>query len=292
MKKYALPLFFFLLLAACVEQKTFYPADAAYTSDGETPLSCVPNLDGEITADEIDVAIGVSERFMVSPAGQTEAITEVAPAGLEGSVNAEGQRVWNWSTSLASDKDFTLTPTTLAGKWYAASFPDGQFVLPNDPADMTESVYVKNDQAIVVLGFASSEENPPSGKTLFVYDSPVTLYQFPIKVGASWTSSGTAKNATLDGLPFARTDTYATQVDASGMLILPDFTFTQVFRVSTLATFAPEVGPPTSTIRQVSFLFECFGEVARATSQTNEPNADFTVASEIRRIGATPPSSH
>jgi hypothetical protein len=32
-------------------------------------------------------------------------------------------------------------------------------------------------------------------------------------------------------------------------------------------------------------LFECFGEVMRATSKTGEKNEDFTVASEIRRFG-------
>jgi len=75
--------------------------------------------------------------------------------------------------------------------------------------------------------------------------------------------------------------------DAIGTMILPDFTFTQVHRVRTNLTNAPVVGA-TSTTRQVSFIFECFGEVARATSQTNEPNVDFTTAAEQRRLGATP----
>ena len=35
---------------------------------------------------------------------------------------------------------------------------------------------------------------------------------------------------------------------------------------------------------QISFLFECFGEVARATSQPNETNQDFTTAAEVRRF--------
>jgi hypothetical protein len=287
MKKPALALLAslgFALFFACSDQDTYLPPDASYPTDGQAPLSCVPNLDGMITADELPVAIGVSEHYMVSAPGVTE------PVDLDGVVNDQGQRVWNWSTSLASDRDFTLTPTTLAGKWYAASFPNGQFVLPIDAGDTTEGVYVHNEQAILLLGIASTVENPAAGKTLVVYGTPVTLYQFPIMVGASWMSQGTSTNATLLGLPYAGTDTYATQVDESGMMILPDFTFTQVFRVSTLVTLAPVAGE-TTTERQVSFLFECFGEVARATSQPNEPSADFTTAAEIRRLGATPPTS-
>jgi hypothetical protein len=289
--KLVLPLLTLLALVACGNDSTFLPPDASYVTDGQAPLACVPRLDGQITSDELTAAIGASVRYLVSPAGQTEAIAEVAPAGLTGTVNGSGQRVWDWSTSLASDEDFDLTPTTLEGKWYASSFPSGQFVLPIDPADTTEGVYLHDSEAIRLLGVASTEENPSQGKTLVVYGTPVILYQFPIHVGASWTSSGVSKNATLLGLPYAGTDTYATQVDASGIMILPDFTFTQVLRVSTLVTVAPDVGPPPTTQRQVSFLFECFGEVARATSKLDEPNADFTIASEIRRIGATPPTS-
>jgi hypothetical protein len=277
-----LPAFFALVAAACDANQTFLPGDAAYTTDAEPHLSCVPLLDGKISANELEPAIGASERFLVSPAGQTEQVN------LDGMVDSTGRRVWSWSTSLASDRDFTLTPRTLAGKWYASSFSNGQFVLPIDAADTTEGVYVHTDQAVLFLGYASTEESP--GKTLVVYESPVTLYQFPLQVGSSWTSSGTARNATLDGLPYAGTDTYQTEVDASGTMQLPDYTFTQALRVRTLVTLVPLAGE-TTTQRQVSFLAECFGEIARATSQLNETNPDFTVASEIRRLGATPTQS-
>jgi hypothetical protein len=35
----------------------------------------------------------------------------------------------------------------------------------------------------------------------------------------------------------------------------------------------------------VSYFFECFGEVARATSQRDEPDPNFTEAAEVRRLG-------
>ena len=58
---------------------------------------------------------------------------------------------------------------------------------------------------------------------------------------------------------------------------------THVFR--TPATGTPVVGKRTTI-----FMFECFGEVARAESQPNEANPDFTTAAYLRRfaLGATP----
>jgi hypothetical protein len=284
MKQLALILGGLALVASCSDNSTFLPENAAYTLDGQAPLSCVPNLDGVITSSELQAAIGAVETYLVSPSGKTE------PVDLDGALDSSGQRVWNWSTSLATDQSFVLTPKALGSQWYASSFPSGQFVLPYDAADTVEAVYIHDDQAIRLLGIASTQENPAAGKTLLVYGTPVVLYQFPLQVGASWMSSGTSTKATLRGLPYAGTDTYATQVDASGVMELPDFTFTQVLRVRTLVTIAPVAGE-TTTQRQVSFLFECFGEVARATSQLNEPNADFTTAAEIRRLGANPPTS-
>jgi hypothetical protein len=98
---------------------------------------------------------------------------------------------------------------------------------------------------------------------------------------------GTVKNATLRGLPYAGTDTYVITVDGAGTLLLQDYTFTQAMRVRTDLTAAPAAGE-TVTTKQVSFLFECFGEVARATSQNNETQENFTTAAEVRRLGDIP----
>ena len=72
--------------------------------------------------------------------------------------------------------------------------------------------------------------------------------------------------------------------DATGQLVLHDVTFSQVHRVRTKVTLSPATGASIVT-RQDSFLFECLGEVARATSVNDEPKDDFTTASEIRRLG-------
>jgi hypothetical protein len=67
-------------------------------------------------------------------------------------------------------------------------------------------------------------------------------------------------------------------------MILPHLTFTDAYRVRTKVTVEPAVGGVTVTRRQVSFLFECFGEVARATSRDDEALEDFTQAAEVRRF--------
>ena len=72
--------------------------------------------------------------------------------------------------------------------------------------------------------------------------------------------------------------------DAMGAIDLPQLTFDQVHRVRTKVTVEPAVGA-TVVRRQVSFFAECFGEVARVTSQNDEPEADFTTAAELRRLG-------
>jgi hypothetical protein len=92
------------------------------------------------------------------------------------------------------------------------------------------------------------------------------------------------RNGMLQGLPYAGQDTYQGTDVATGQLILPDFTFTQAHRLEFVVTTVPAAGENVVT-RQDSYLFECFGEVALATSETNETNDDFTTASELRRFG-------
>jgi hypothetical protein len=192
--------------------------------------------------------------------------------------------VWDWSANAPTDQIAVLTASALTGKWYAASFPGGQFVTALDAAGALEAVYVHDEQALWLLGFASAVEAPAEGKTLVVYQQPLQLYRFPLQVGAQWVSAATVQNATVYGLPYAGRDTYEVSVDAAGTIHLPDLTFSQALRTRTRITSEPAVGASVSR-RQVSFLFECFGEVARATSRDDEQAVDFTTATEVRRLG-------
>lgn len=272
-----LPLAAALLLVACGENRTI-PERDAYTPPTLAPLECLPNLDGRIDADELRAALGVPARYLANPAGTSR------PVALGGELNGAGQRVWDLSADYADDRMATLEARGLAGHWFAASFPGGQFVSPLDLGGTTQGVYAHDGANLLLLGYASTEEAPAVGKTLVVYTAPVAVFRFPLEVGRQWASVGEVRNATLRGLPFAGRDTYQVHVDGSGRLELPDVTFTQALRVRTTATIEPAVGP-TIVRRQVGWVFECFGEVARATAADNAPSDDFTTTAELRRLG-------
>lgn len=270
-------LLFVLLAVGCGTNET-HPTHQPYTPGDTTPLSCLPNLDGKIDAAELAPSIGPSVSYLVSPAGTERSVD------LAGFVDDGGRRIWDWSTDLADDRLFQTSASKIEGKWYASSFPIDAYVTPFDAAHANEGIYRSDSEALWLLGVASTEESPANGKTLLVYGQPVALFRFPIQPGAQWTSVGMVQNGVFRGLPFASRDTYEVRVDAAGSMLLPDLSFTQAHRVRTTVTVEPSAGVNTVQ-RQVSFLFECFGEVARATSRANEPNDDFTTAAEIRRIG-------
>ena len=95
---------------------------------------------------------------------------------------------------------------------------------------------------------------------------------------------GLLQNLTVRPCGSSDSDTYEVVVDATGQLELPQLTFEQAHRVRTRVTVAPSVGAP-QVQHQVSYFFECFGEVARATSELDETDPFFAVASEVRRLG-------
>lgn len=269
----SLPILALAALAGCAEDITYPPV----AEQDAGLFSCLPNLDGQIDAAELKAAVGVPVTYLVSAAGAPQTVN------LAGQVNGAGILVWDFSESIASDVPTTIQATTLDGKWYQASFPAGQWVAPIDAGDSIEGVYMADGSAMYLLGIASKDPSPKEGKTLVVYAAPVALYRFPIKSGASWTSIGTVTGGMLRGLAYAGTDTYAVADVAVGAVLLHDYTFTQVHRVRTTATVSPSAGQAAVT-RQDSFLFECFGEVVRATSKVGETNDDFTTAAEVRRL--------
>jgi hypothetical protein len=274
-----------IFAGACGENET-HPLNDAYDAGVPAPLACVPNLDGKIDSNEIQPAIGIPLSYLVSPAGTTRQVD------VAGTVDSNGHTVWDFSIDYANDQVATIQAQPLAGKWYAGSFPaDGAFVVAQDAGDRLEGVIVYDTAGYHLLGLASTDPAPPEGQTLYVYDAPIDIFRFPLAPGLSYTSSGNVKNATLRGLPYAGQDSYAISVDAAGELILPSITFTQALRVRTTVTATPAAGQPATT-KQVSFLFECFGEVARVTSQTGETQDNFTTAAEVRRLGLLPIGSN
>lgn len=269
-----------LLPLSCSENETPFPEKSPYQAVAPSALPCVPNLDGKIEASELSPQLGIPAGYLVSPAGKEREVD------LAGRQNDQGKLVWQLSVDYADDQVAKITASELDGKWYAPAFKFVQnaFVTPIDLGGLTEGVYTHDETGLYLHGVASREENPAEGKTLLVYSTPIALYKFPIEPGAAWSTTSDVEDGTLRGLPFASRDTYEIKVDGAGELGLPDFTLTQALRVRTFVRIVPSAGQET-TQRQTGFLFECLGEVARATSRLNEPNESFTTASELRRLG-------
>jgi hypothetical protein len=275
--------YFVLILVAlvslgCSDNKSEAPTRGSYLGPEPSTLTCVPNLDGKIDSSEVQAAIDIPISYLVSPAGEDRAVD------VAGLVGTDGTFRWDFGTDFATDQIAKITPGTITGKWYEASFPPDAFVTPFDAGGSVENVLVQDDQSLWLLGLASREPSPPEGKTLVVYQAPVELLRFPIQPGTEFVSVGKIENGMIRGLPYAGTDTYETLMDGIGEITLPALVFTQAHRVRTRVTLAPAVGASTSR-RQVAWYFECFAEVVRATSKPDEPEADFTVAAEVRKIG-------
>ncbi len=247
-----------LLVLGCSDNRTHLSADGGAGGD---VFECLPNLDGRLDADELRAAAGVEATYLV---------------GTNRTVDLSGPP-WDWSED-AGDQKQTFAATRLGDQWYAPVFPDGEFVVPLDGA--TDAIYAQDDEALWLLGIASVAPD----QTLLPYVDPVAVYRFPLEVGDTWTTVGEVTDGILNQLPYVGTDTYEVEVDAAGEMILPHLRFTDAYRVRTTVTVAPAVGGITVTRRQASFLFECFGEVARATSRNDEPLEQFTLAAEVRRF--------
>ncbi|MGH7296627.1 MAG: hypothetical protein ACRELB_16935 [Polyangiaceae bacterium] len=266
------------LAGGCEANQTHGEEHAQYEAGTAAPLSCVPNLDGVIDSTELAPVLGVAVSYLVSPSGVTRAVN------VAGGQDGQGHLVWDFGTYYADDQIASIAASSLQGKWYASSFPSGQFATPYDAADTLEAVYSQDSGGLYLQGIASTQESPPEGKTLYVYETPVTLYVFPLQPGATWTTTGVVRQQTLRGItPYDGQDTYVGTDVATGQLVLPAYTFTQAHRLKFTVTATPSAGAPIVT-RQDSYVSECFGEVARATATPGETNDDFTTASEVRRF--------
>ena len=261
-----------LAATACGTNQTPQPTAAP------TLPACLPDRDGTITASELPIALG---QTLAYDPGVNRTVSLAATSG-----------VWDLSEERADDQIIALGPVALANQWYAASFPAGQFAV--DAGAGLDGIYHQDDRALWLDGTASHDPAPAAGKTLVRYADPIAVLNFPIADGDAYTTiatlSGGATGATIDGLPFIGTDTVEVDVTGEGRLDVPYVEFSPVLRVRSHVVRKPSTGTATIGRRTTMFLFECFGEVARAESKPDEPNPDFTTAAYLRRfaLGETP----
>lgn len=256
----------------CGENRTF-TGPSPYAPGVEPTFECLPNLDGVLESGELPLALD-------------QPVTQIVGASrtvdLEGEVDPAGRRVWSLGTDFADDRLEQVAATRLSDQWFSREFVGADFVLPLDFEGTVLSVYHQDERALWLHGVASAEPDPPEGRTLLRYDTPIALFEFPLEVGNRWTSVGTVSEGTALGLAYRGTDTYDVEVVSAGRLDLPDWSFGQAYRVDQQVTVAPAIGDPIER-RITSWLFECFGEVARAESQAGV-TGPFTEARELRRV--------
>ncbi|MBX3268679.1 MAG: hypothetical protein KF729_00365 [Sandaracinaceae bacterium] len=260
------------ILGACGENRTL-PGPRPYAPGAEPRFECLPNLDGVLEAGELPIAVGETVGYLV---GQNR------PVGLEGTVDDEGRRRWDLATDYADDRIVRVGPTRLSDAWFGPDFPGADYAAPVDVDGRVLGAYHLDERGLWLHGVASSEPSPPEGRTLLRYDAPVLLFALPIEPGRRWTSTGTISAGTALGLAYRGEDTYEVEVVGAGRLDLPDWSFGQAFRLDQQVTVTPAIGEPARR-RITSWLFECFGEVARAESALGV-TAPFEEAAELRRI--------
>lgn len=251
-----------LILAACGTNETPQPMPAP------TLPECVPNRDGMITADELPIALGATVDYYVDT---NQPVDLVAANG-----------VWDLSQER-NDSVVALGPVALGAQWYAGMFPAGQFVV--DAGSGLDGIYHQDAEALWLDGTASQADG--ANKTLVIYPAPLPVLRFPVTDGESYSTTATIA-ATIDGLPFNGTDELDVDVSGSGRLDVPYVRFSPALRVR--ENVIRKAGTTQVTKRTTIFLFECFGEVARAESKQDETNPDFTTAAYLRRfaLGVTP----
>jgi hypothetical protein len=270
-----------LACAACDDGRATAPRRATLDAGSLAPLACTPNLDGKIDADELAQRLDVEGTYLVNPPEHERSVD------LAGAALPDGRRAWRFDGEDPDDGIVRLGARAVAGAWYAETFTAAAeangFVVPYDTAGRLHAVYTHSPEAVLLHGFASSEADPPEGQTLFTYEPPVVVYRFPLVVGASWQTEASIKSGVVRGMPYAARETHEVSVAAAGEVALPDLFVTHALQVRLDVKTVPMVGTPTNR-RRALFLFECLGEVARATSREGEPDGDFRRASEIRRL--------
>jgi hypothetical protein len=238
-------------------------------------VTCSPNNDGVITMPEMPFVVGARARFKIHSG---------SAAVAKGSV-VDGVHTWDFTRPDADDLPVArLGPTAPEDSWLATVFPNADVFGPLDPESENLGALRIDETGVHLEGFGSAVSGPD--QSLASYDASVTLYPFPLELGARATSVVTATNATLLGIPAAFEDTYDVEVTGIGTLVLPDLLLENTLKV----TLRFERTLLSGDFRQVTHVFvhECLGEVARVRSNLlpldDEIPDDFTDAQDIWRL--------
>lgn len=247
------------------------PKDAGSLEESAPPLdgSCTANDSGTILRSQVVLLAGLHATFRIA---------ENATVSTAGETLPDGSRAWDLTGALPGDTDVLVGTLTTAGAWYASAFATASYASQLTNTSTLLGVFQATESALLLQGVVS----PAGGltETELTYKPAVTTLQFPLMQGATWSTSASV-NGKADGVLSVYTEDYTSTDDAHGTMKTPLATF-EVQRVGTV--LKRKVGIVTTTIRSYVFVTDCYGAVAAMTSKDNEPNAEFTTASEVRRI--------
>lgn len=256
----------------------------------ETTPSCVPADDGVLEAADVPVLVGAVVSYRVNAVGAVVAVPSLAgspcPAGL----------CWDFSAPQAGDTVEADPVRAIGDFWFADAYPADAVVVPIDARTGDLAVYRKTDQAFLMLGLASEEEDV----TALVYDPPVTILAFPFQKGSTWQTLEARADGLFEGSVYPDAygnhvvHTYEFVVNGRGQVTVPAGTFPAFRLLLDLTMEARNLwGIPyeipglaeTKRVKVYDFLAECVGLVARVRSTDGELATFFDQATEYKRLG-------
>jgi hypothetical protein len=234
--------------------------------DGASPV-CSFNHNGVIDRDELPVLVGLGGLYAINGAGQPVTV----------SLQQQGGQ-WDYSAPATGDRKHFDQLQSPVGTWWSGEFPDATYAEELDADSGLLGVYKATATSIQLLGVVSASAGLT--QTDLKYATPIDVLRFPLQAGASWTSASTVSGQ-ASGVLFGAYEEYVFTVDERGQVKVPAGTFDSL-RVR--MSYTQTIGALVTTQYTDLFLTECYGLVARLRSQDDEPNVDFTTASEYRRL--------
>lgn len=253
---------------ALAEDAFVAPSDAGPEADSGARL-CAPDRDGTITRAEVPLRAGLYATFRIA---------EDAVVSTAGVTMGESRR-WDLSGALTGDRDERVELLSPAGAWWAGEFPLATYATELSASSENLGVFEVREDALVLLGVVSPADGVT--RTRLTYDPPVPVLRFPLREGDTWTVTSTVSGQAL-GVISAYTEEYTFVADAHGVVATP-FGEIEVLRVRSELDRTQGL-VPLDARRSFAFVSECLGTVATIGSGSFETTAEFTMASEVRRL--------
>jgi hypothetical protein len=202
------------------------------------------------------------------------------PVDTAGTDDGLGGKKWDFMAALGAPvMNGTVHREALTTQWPISEFPNANFIQKDTTFGSTDiAVFESKTNLVLLHGYAS---DAPAGGMLMKYGTPIKFLQFPLYIGASWTSSadltGTFNGTAYVGQEWREKHDFT--VDEWGKMTVP-FGTRRVLRLNHLVTMTlnkpPDVG--SWTRRDFAFYAKCSGVMAGAVSLDDEQAVNFDEA--------------